>query len=166
MKVLEAKAPDISYWHIWWHLYHCISQSNLSKPYSYPIYDVLNMHSLRWQIKHIDNVDNYGKINNTNATPIVHIKNKENVCAFLFVFLKNIIVYSLTFTCHCSRCSLMLEQLYINMNTCKPGTVYVFIFVDVNFRGFRGHLVIHENNFFVNPQKFLLGESTKISAVQ
>jgi len=42
-------------------------------------------------------------------------------------------------------------------------TVYVFIFVGVNFRG---HFVIHENNLFVNPRKFLLGESTKISVVQ
>jgi len=45
-----------------------------------------------WQIKHIDNVDNYGKTNNTNGTPIVHIKifykNKENIRAFLFVFFK------------------------------------------------------------------------------
>jgi len=31
-------------------------------------------------------------------------------------------------------------------------TVYVFIFVGVNFRGFRGHLVIRENNIFVNPR--------------
>jgi len=30
-------------------------------------------------------------------------------------------------------------------------TVYVFIFVGVNFCGFCGHLVIRENNFFVNP---------------
>jgi len=35
-------------------------------------------------------------------------------------------------------------------------TVYVFIFVGVNFRGFRGHLVIHENNFFVNPNPWKL----------
>jgi len=27
-----------------------------------------------WQIKHIDNVDNYGYRNNTNAIPIAHIK--------------------------------------------------------------------------------------------
>jgi len=39
-------------------------------------------------------------------------------------------------------------------------------FRGVNFRGFRGHLVIRENNIFVNPQNFLLCESTKISAVQ
>jgi len=32
--------------------------------------------------------------------------------------------------------------------------LYVFIFVGVNFHGFRGHLVIRENNNFVNPQKF------------
>jgi len=44
-------------------------------------------------------------------------------------------------------------------------TIYIFIFVSVNFRGFHGHLVIHENNIFVNPQKLLLGKSTKISAV-
>jgi len=49
-----------------------------------------------WQIKHIDNVDNYGKTNNTNATPItqkIFYKSKENVCAFLFLFLKNIVMY-------------------------------------------------------------------------
>jgi len=33
-------------------------------------------------------------------------------------------------------------------------TIYVFIFMGVNFRGFRGHLVICENNFFVNLWKF------------
>jgi len=30
-------------------------------------------------------------------------------------------------------------------------TIYVFIFVDVNFCGFHDHLVISKNNFFVNP---------------
>jgi len=38
-------------------------------------------------------------------------------------------------------------------NSCQS-TVYVFIFVGVKFCGFRGHLLIHENNIFVNPQKF------------
>jgi len=38
--------------------------------------------------------------------------------------------------------------------------------MSVKFQGFHGHLVICKNNFFVNPQKILLGESTKISAVQ
>jgi len=33
-------------------------------------------------------------------------------------------------------------------------TVYVFIFVGVNFCGFCGHSVIRENNIFVNPWKF------------
>jgi len=32
-------------------------------------------------------------------------------------------------------------------------TIYVFIFVGVNFCGFHGHLVIRENNIIVNPQK-------------
>jgi len=34
----------------------------------------------------------------------------------------------------------------------------------VNFCGFHGHLVIHENNLLVNPKKFLPGKSTKTSA--
>jgi len=39
--------------------------------------------------------------------------------------------------------------------------------VGVNFRGFRGHLVIRENKlFFVNLRKNLLGEPMKVSAVQ
>ena len=33
-------------------------------------------------------------------------------------------------------------------------TIYVFIFMGVKFRGFCGHLVIHENNIFVNPRTF------------
>jgi len=45
-------------------------------------------------------------------------------------------------------------------------TIYVFIFVGVNFRGFCGHVVICEITFFVNSQIFLLDESMKISAVQ
>jgi len=44
MQVLEAKATDISYTHD----DSCTTayQSTLSKPYGYPMYDVLNMHSL------------------------------------------------------------------------------------------------------------------------
>jgi len=38
--------------------------------------------------------------------------------------------------------------------------------IHLYFRGFHGHLVIHENNIFVNSRKILLCESTKISAVQ
>jgi len=113
MKVLEAKATDISD--------SCTTayQSSLSKPYSYPIIWCAEYA----YIDNIDNVDNYGKTNNTNATPIACIKIfyqiKENVCV-LFVFSKSIVMY---FTCHYSRCSLMLEQLYIDMNMCQPVSV-------------------------------------------
>jgi len=55
---------------------------------------------------------------------------------------------------------------YYTFTTFDKSTVYVFIFVDVNFHGFRGHLVICENNLCKSIKKILLGESTKISAVQ
>jgi len=75
-----------------------------------------------WQIKHIDNVDNYGKTNNTNVTPIVHIKifykNKGNVCAFLFVFVKNIIVYYI-------KIYLSLFQVLSDVRTAVHGCEHV-----------------------------------------
>jgi len=46
----------------------------------------------------------------------------------------------------------LLEKKDLCYATSMKNTIYVFIFVGVNFCGFHGHLVIHENNIFVNPQ--------------
>jgi len=45
------------------------------------------------------------------------------LCLFVYVFQKTSLCSRLTFTCYCSRCSLMLEQLYININMCQPVSV-------------------------------------------
>jgi len=42
---------------------------------------------------------------------------------FVYVFRKTSLCVALIFTCHCSRCCLMLEQLYNDINMCQPVSV-------------------------------------------
>jgi len=68
----------------------------------------------------------------------------------------------------CGRyvCYYMCSYVFFICAVCYTVLLYIFIFMGVNLHGFHGHLVICKNNIFVNPRKFLLCESTKISTVQ